>query len=78
MNTEKEYFENFYSSNTYMDEFHQDIKEKDNSFHEQYYNFFSPGHMSNDEFVENFMRIDHSVDLLNEIQPQQKPCNTMK
>jgi hypothetical protein len=60
MNTDKDYFENFCSSNFYQEECNLDIKEKDNSFQEQYFNFFSPEHMTNNEFVENFMKIDHT------------------
>ena len=61
MNTDKDYFENFCSSNFYQEEeCNLDIKEKDISFQEQFYNFFSPEHMSNNEFVENFMKIDHT------------------
>ena len=64
MHTEREYFEQFYSPNFYSEDYNLDIKDKDNSFQEQYYNFFSPGHLTNSEFVENFMKIDHSVDFL--------------
>jgi hypothetical protein len=71
MNTEKEYFENFYSPNFGSDEYNLEIREKDNSFHEQYFNIFSPEHIHNNEFVENFMKIDHSIDFLSQNTQQQ-------
>jgi hypothetical protein len=77
MNTEKDYFENFCSSNFYQEEYNLDIKEKDSSFQEQYYNFFTPEHMTNSEFVDNFMKIDH-LSFYNSTKHPQKTENKSK
>jgi hypothetical protein len=64
MNTESEYYENFYSSN-YTEDFNLDIRDKEAMFQEQFYNTFSPERITSSEFVDNFMKIDHNFARVN-------------
>jgi hypothetical protein len=65
---ENDYMDNFYMSpnpGTHLsqEEYNLDIKERTDDkgdFQENYFNIFNPGYSTNDEFLENFMKIDYN------------------
>jgi hypothetical protein len=65
---ENDYMDNFYMSpnqgtNLCQEEYNLDIKERTSDkadFQENYFNVFKSGYTTNDEFLENFMKIDYN------------------
>ena len=58
---ENDYLDNFYMSNLNSEDYNLDVKEKGkDNFQDSYYHIFNPESPTNDEFLENFMKIDYN------------------
>lgn len=61
MNYEDIYAVNVYDQNEEYEEYNYDLNEKE--FDSHINNFFSSDQISNDEFLDKFMKIDHNVQI---------------